>query len=380
MDSLSQMLLGSGVAHVVLCSSAIGRGRAAVPETVGGQRVSVSSPMKPAAQRVALFLGAVLGTLPDLDVLVPYDDAVASFTYHRSWSHSLFVLSAVSLPLAMALSALFARYQWPLQASFKRWWLAVWLVLVTHPLLDGLTIYGTQLFWPLPIKPIGIGSIFIIDILYTLPLFAAVLLVWRRPLRKSRSRLIPLALALSTAYLAWTLVAQQLIANRLEQQMQTDELAARRVVVAPFPFSLLWRVVVITDNQHYEGFASLVDRKPEIPLFGFPNGRETCSAWLSHWPVRRLDWFTDGAIALQRRGNQLVISDLRMGIEDDYVFEFSVAEWDAGELRFFVSELQPLQFDMSRVASLFKRMVNQSVDIHAPLKEVSPMPDEDLTC
>ena len=48
----------------------------------------------------------------------------------------------------------------------------MWLALVTHPLLDAMTVYGTQLALPFSDHPFGVGSIFIIDPLYTLPLLA----------------------------------------------------------------------------------------------------------------------------------------------------------------------------------------------------------------
>ena len=44
------------------------------------------------------------------------------------------------------------------------------LVLFTHPLLDTLTIYGTQLLQPFSDHPFGVGSVFMIDSLYTVPL------------------------------------------------------------------------------------------------------------------------------------------------------------------------------------------------------------------
>ena len=69
MDSVTQIVLGSAVGHAVL----------------GRQ----------AGRRAALW-GAVCGTLPDLDVLVPLADPVAAFTYHRSASHSLIILTPVS--------------------------------------------------------------------------------------------------------------------------------------------------------------------------------------------------------------------------------------------------------------------------------------------
>ena len=74
MDSITQAMLGASVAG------------ACAPR---GQR------------RKALLLGAGLGTLPDLDVFIDYGGAVENFTFHRGFSHSLFVLAPFSL-VAMA--------------------------------------------------------------------------------------------------------------------------------------------------------------------------------------------------------------------------------------------------------------------------------------
>ncbi|MCB2043378.1 MAG: metal-dependent hydrolase, partial [Rhodoferax sp.] len=49
--------------------------------------------------------------------------------------------------------------EWPL---WRRWWLAMWLVLITHPLLDAMTVYGTQLGLPFTDHPYGVASVFII--------------------------------------------------------------------------------------------------------------------------------------------------------------------------------------------------------------------------
>ena len=104
--------------------------------------------------RKALLYGAMLGTLPDLDVVIDYGDAVADMTYHRGFSHSLLVLSL----LAVAITLL-ARWLRPNPAySTRRLFLAVWLALITHPLLDAFTSYCTQLLWPLPVCPYSPGK------------------------------------------------------------------------------------------------------------------------------------------------------------------------------------------------------------------------------
>src|SRR5690606_18468181 len=142
MDSITQAVLGAGVQAALL-----GRWQG----------------------RKALLYGAMLGTLPDLDVVIDYGDAVAQMTYHRGFSHSIFVLS----PLALAWLA--RRWRPHPGYSGRRLFLTLWLVLITHVLLDSFTSYGTQLFWPLETPPVAWSSIFIIDPLYTLPLLVAVL-------------------------------------------------------------------------------------------------------------------------------------------------------------------------------------------------------------
>ena len=52
----------------------------------------------------------------------------------------------------------------------------VYLIFATHALLDAVTVYGTRLLWPVVDHPFGIGSMFIIDPLYTLPLM--IVTVW----------------------------------------------------------------------------------------------------------------------------------------------------------------------------------------------------------
>lgn len=147
MDSITQAALGASIAGAV------------AGKTLG---------------RSALLTGALLGTLPDLDVVIDYGSAVANFTQHRGFSHSLFILIPLSFLIAWGL------WRWKPQLSYQRWLALAGLILVTHPLLDAFTTYGTQLFWPLG-DPVALNSIFIIDPLYTLPLLAGCLVFLIRP-------------------------------------------------------------------------------------------------------------------------------------------------------------------------------------------------------
>ncbi len=332
MDSLSQMALGATVGYAVL---------------------------GPSVGKRALLIGAAAGTLPDLDVLVPYTDAVESFTYHRSWSHSLLVLTLLSWPLAWLLR----RVTGLSAATDKQWWLAIWLILITHPLLDAFTIYGTQIFWPLPLKPVAIGSIFIIDPLFTMPLIVACIIAWRRPFAKA-CRPVFTGLAMSTFYLAWTVSAQHWTEKQVKQKLQDASIDIHRIIVAPFPMTLLWRTVVLDENHYYEAFTSLLDdRQQPLKLMQFDNGRASCTEAKNSWAVQRMDWFTQGAIALSRVEDELIVTDLRMGIEDNYVFRFSVGAWKDQQYSDTISSVKPLQFDTARVGSLLKRITDANVTV-----------------
>src|SRR5690606_8935126 len=110
MDSLTQIALGSAVAMATM-----------------GRRTAV--------WKAALW-GAIAGTLPDLDAFIDHGDAVLNMVLHRGESHALFYLTLFAPLLAWLVSGIHRE-----PALFKRWWLAMWLVLITHPLLDTMTVY-----------------------------------------------------------------------------------------------------------------------------------------------------------------------------------------------------------------------------------------------
>lgn len=286
----------------------------------------VSAACVPAAQRRrALLYGAALGTLPDLDVLWRFADPVAAFTYHRSASHSLLLLPW----LALALWWLARRLDRIVAATPWRWLAAFELALLSHPLLDACTVYGTQLWWPLDPTPIGLGSIFIIDPLYSLPLLFAMLwlawvgdgtaLRWRRPV-------LGLALGLSTAYLAWGLLAQQWVLQRARDSLAQGPWADAPLLATPSPFnSVLWRVLLRYEGGYAEAYDSLLADAGSGPWQHFPSDDTQLQELGAHWPVQRLRWFTHGWYGVEQSAGQLVISDLRMGSEPLYVFRFAVA-------------------------------------------------------
>lgn len=106
MDSLTQIILG-----------------ASVGAAVGGRQYG----------RKAALIGAICGTIPDLDVLFSGDDPVHNFTSHRGFSHS-FLFAVLATPL---IAWIVSKINW-----FSAQWrdaklhMLVFLALITHSLLD----------------------------------------------------------------------------------------------------------------------------------------------------------------------------------------------------------------------------------------------------
>jgi inner membrane protein len=310
----------------------------------------------------------VLGTLPDLDVLIPRGGPVADFTFHRAETHSLFLLTLAA--------PLFAWLLWRLHrgsghaaprpigaptppasppaivarpaADWRRWTLMCWLVLVTHPLLDALTIYGTQLGLPFTDHPFGTGSVFVLDPAYTLPLLLGLVAALVLPRHGRLGHRLNLAgLAIGTAYLVFGLVAQQVVQEQARRELARQGLAVDRLFATPTPLNgVLWRVVAFSGTQYCEGFRSLLDGPAPLDVRCRERNVDLLDPLAGTWATERLRWFTKGwyaATHVRLPGREhfgIVFRDLRMGQEPNYVFSFLLADVVEGRALPLVPELQ----------------------------------------
>jgi len=324
MDSLTQIALGAAVAVATM-----------------GRRTAVWK---------AAVWGAVAGTLPDLDAFIDHGDDLLNMVQHRAESHALFYLTLAAPLLAWIASRLDRRadgFQ-PLAASrwnrapsggsdprsgaaWGRWTLALWLVLITHPLLDAMTVYGTQLLLPFTNHPYGVGSVFIIDLAYTLPLIVGVVAALRLKEAARGQRWNAAGLLLSTAYLAWSVGAQWHVERIARASLAQQGIRAQGLLVTPTPFNtVLWRLVATTPTGFHQGFYSLLDATPTVRWSPYPRGADLMAQHGQAEPVARLAAFTHGfyRLATTPEGH-LRITDLRMGQEPDYTFNFDLGPLNA---------------------------------------------------
>lgn len=312
MDSVTQFALGASI------------GEAALGRKIGNR---------------AALAGGIVATLPDLDSFIPYDDAVATFTYHRSATHSLFILAAASpliTWLALKLQPKFREFR-------KETFQLVFLALFTHPLLDAFTVYGTQLFWPITNYPVSGSTIFIVDPLYTIWLLIgciAAMLISRDKI--TGHRLNYAGLALSSIYLSWTVAAKLIVDNRAEQLLNDENIAFDQLMSTPAPFtSFTWRLIGKNREGYFDAFIDVFGEDQPVIINQRPSEEHLLVNLRDHWPVTRLLDFTHGYYSVSRRGDDILITDLRMGLESNYVFVFKVAKYEQGFIQPVTSVMAP---------------------------------------
>lgn len=334
MDSVTQIALGSAVGYAVL-----------------GNRVG----------RKAALYGAVFGTLPDLDVLISFGGPVENFTYHRSFSHSLLVQLLLSPLIAWLLIKLH-----PVTKEHKvGWFWLVFLTLATHALLDNFTVYGTQLLWPLSDYPFALSSLFIIDPLYTLPLLVGLIFVLVPTMsREFLQRINVLALTLSSAYIGWSLLAKWHVDRTISAALNERGINQTIYQSTPAPMTtFLWRAIVVENDQYHEIYTSVFDDPSEVSIDTYPTFPELLHSINQEWGVQRLQYFTKGVYSITQQGDSIVFSDLRMGLQESYVFTFEVGkETEQGIVAADYTQIENRP-DLSQIGLLWDRIWNHKVSL-----------------
>lgn len=325
MDSLTQLTLGAAVGEAVL-----------------GHKVGKKAPL----------WGAFFGTLPDLDVLAnPFLSEIDALAFHRSLTHSLLFMVVMAPLMGWLLNRLHATDS----LGARQWGWMVLAVLATHVGLDCLTTYGTQIFYPFSRYPVILGTIFIIDPLYTVPLGLGVLggLMYA-PTDRRRRLANYLGLGLSTAYLALTGINKLYIEHTFEQALKAQNLPHERVFTKPTALNnVLWSGIAEDSSAFWIGYYSLLDDDTQIQFRRVPKNHDLLGSAESSLAMERLRWFSRGYFTVSRRDGALYVHDLRFGRNDlgmtesgRYLFTFRLKQNAAGRYSGF-TQVDP-QFDVRR--------------------------------
>jgi len=334
MDSVSQAALGAAVGVVVL-----GRRRPFWQAALGG---------------------ALVGTLPDLDVFLDKGGPIHNMVLHRAETHAFFWQLFAAFPMAGLLALLSRSRQ-----LFRRWLWMVLAVLFTHSLLDTLTVYGTRILLPFSDAPFATGSLFIVDPLYTLPLLLGLLgSASARGVRRYRWN--RRGLIVSILYAGWALLAQAHVTGLVMATPQAAGLRSEQVLVVPTPLNtVLWRVLIVEENHYREGFYSLLDPllAPQrgIRFSIWPRGHELDRATSSLAQVDLLRDFAKGFYRFSSNGEYITFTDLRMGQEPFYVFNFHIARADSPQTPIAPIRVRRSMPSGNTLMRLYRRMFSLDV-------------------
>jgi len=298
MDSVTQFVLGAAVSAVFL-----------------GPKIG---------PRKAVILGGLLGTVPDLDTFLPATDPVEAFVSHRGATHSLLMQVIVTPLFAEPLVRLFSALRDPRIKTY----LAVYLIFATHALVDAMTVYGTQLLWPFGVEPVGVGSIFIIDPIYTLPLLA--LTVWALFKGQWTPRFgtwLRRALVVSSAYMLMTIPVQQIMKDRGAKIFADRGIMPERILAIPTPFNIAyWKVLAIDGGRYITLYLPVFGNDEETTAYVYSRRMDLIGCLADDLVYQKLAAFSDGFYTLSEADGRVVMSDLRMGLTPSYVFRFEIAD------------------------------------------------------
>lgn len=159
------------------------------------------------------------------------------------------------------------------------------------------------------------SSVFIIDPAYTLWLLLACAVAWFARARPLAQRALVAGLVLSSAYLGWSLLAKQLVDQEADRALAALGLGDAPRFSVPMPLNtLLWRVVAMTPNGYVIGERSLVADSGPMQFRGFSSNTQALGEVAAFDSVRRLTWFNRGFMRARLVDDDLMLSDLRMGL------------------------------------------------------------------
>lgn len=194
------------------------------------------------------------------------------------------------------------------------WTKLFWWSLVTHPLLDCHTTWGTQLFWPLPVK-VSYNNIFVVDPLYTVPYLICVALAMFFNRSDPRRRWINnFGLVISSAYMLLTIIFKFIGYRNVRDSVERQGLSYSEISTRPTPFnSILWTMNINSGDHYYLGYHSLLDSKPEVDLVAIPKQHELLGQWSDNEKVHRLIRLSENNYIIRQENDTLVFCDLRFG-------------------------------------------------------------------
>lgn len=276
--------------------------------------------------RKGIVLGALAAALPDIDIFPGiFYGAFVGLVAHRGPTHSLWFPFLVGPLLGYLAGLRFVKRNAQSSLTLMHWMGMFTLVLLSHPLLDLCTSYGTQLLAPFSHHRFAIDAIAVIDPLYTLILLiSAAIGLWACSRHRQRFALARTAactaLVLSTAYIFYGGILNQKAEAIAASDLKPSGGITWQVHAYPTLLQLYGRRIVARSNDHVcIGFLSLRKgnkvmwqcgqqaRDPKIDLI-----RKTPESKIFEWFAMGMTFAT---LTPEKDYTLIEIKDLRYGFD-----------------------------------------------------------------
>jgi inner membrane protein len=315
----------------------------------------------------ALLYGAVIGTLPDMDVAVgAFMSDIDKIIFHRGITHSMLFWMVMAPVCGWVISRLEAGNG----IGFKKAAFMSFLILFSHALIDSFTSYGTRLLIPVTSEAYAFSTISIIDPFYSIWLWISVpWILFRRMDFESRKKILIAAIIISHLYLAGTIINKVYIDSQLERVFARQSEDVIRFTSKPGLFSnLLWRGVAETKDGYYTAYYALLAGPDDTEIRYEKKNHDLIQHIDDSRAVRRLISVTDGYFTVEQVNDSLFVNDLRFGRISEwseegtpYAFSYKLIESEESTDILRV----PIRFEGERdtrmLINLARRIAGQSV-------------------
>lgn len=328
-----------------------------VTQGILGAAVSQAAYGHKGGKKVAVA-GFVLGLLPDLDVLARVFGQWASLRIHRGPTHSLLICFVMAFPLGLLCKRLAKN-----DMKSREWIIVAMLALVTHPILDWFTSYGTALLWPFTEKRYSVDSLAIIDFVYSTPLLIVTLLgIFTKVKPKKVQMLSIAALGFCMAYTAWGYKNSQVIAKAAEALFhKTNGFVALETRAMPTLLNIsVFRTVSKDADGHFmvSYFKSDSDKALSEVRHVTTDDDEFVERAMEHEHVKLFKLFCMDMMRARSYVNEagrreVMLTDMRYGsiyTEADGLFSVRVSFDEAGAVS-AVEQVRPDKFEIKKEMS-----------------------------
>jgi inner membrane protein len=287
-DSLSQIVLGAACGELLL-----------------GKKIG----------NKAQLIGAIAGTIPDLDVFINpfFTDEIVKLQIHRSYSHSMFIHLLLALPFAWLTYVGFRK-----KVSYREWYI-MWLAgFITHTLLDCCTTYGTQLFLPFTNFLVGFNNVAVVDPFWTVPfMIMLIICLFIKRENPKRIKFAYAAVGYALLYMAYTCVNKYNVHQTFTAELNRQNIHVDELSTSPSMFNnWLWAGIAITPDTIYCGEYSVLQEEKDVEWVAYPRHLELLENHPAMDQIKVLQWFSQGKYFVEEVGDELHFFIVKWGRMD----------------------------------------------------------------